>query len=199
MGLSDNLLRMICSSLFTNERKVAIYDKCVVKSDGNLLFAPIIDYFWRKKGEKQRLISEELRLIKEALQQFPNGASMEELRSATTLDISLRTLQRRLEKLVESGTVQLTGATHTARYILPSSGIKAPESESAIPLSARAREIVKILSVPFEQRAKATYNRQFLDRYSPGVDFYLSMHDGNFARYRATPLQFEQWKNVWNK
>lgn len=143
--------------------------------------------------EKQRLISEELRLITEALQQFPNGASMEELRSATTLDISLRTLQRRLEKLVESGTVQLTGATHTARYILPSSGIKAPESESAIPLSARAREIVKILSVPFEQRAKATYNRQFLDRYRPGVDFYLSIEERTeLAKESATLLGSEQ-------
>jgi hypothetical protein len=27
----------------------------------------------------------------------------------------------------------------------------------------------------------------------------LSLHDGNFARYRVTPGQFEQWKKVWNK
>jgi len=27
----------------------------------------------------------------------------------------------------------------------------------------------------------------------------LSMHEGNFARYRITPGEFEKWKTVWIK
>ena len=27
----------------------------------------------------------------------------------------------------------------------------------------------------------------------------LSMHDGNFARYKITPAEFKKWQTVWSK
>lgn len=145
--------------------------------------------------EKKIAISEDLKAITEALRKFPNGASAEELRLTTALEISLRTLQRRLEKLIDAGIVKLSGATHTARYVLTNQAEEydPDEKESAIPLSRPSQEIITFLAIPYDQRPKAAYNRQFLDSYRPGIDFYLSVDErAELAKESATLLGSEQ-------
>ncbi|MBX3256273.1 MAG: Fic family protein [Chitinophagaceae bacterium] len=151
---------------------------------------------------KQQTILDDLRTITEALKQFPDGAAIDDIRRTSSLTISLRSFQRRLEKLMADGIVELTGATHTAKYILktkPETN-KAPEKETVIPLSATSHEILNILSVPFEKRNKTSYNRQFLDAYRPGVDFYLSAEERiELAKESATLLGTDQPAGTYAK
>ena len=133
--------------------------------------------------EYQKKIEEELELIKKVLQTFPEGASAEEIIKSSGLDIELRTLQRRLETLMEQDHVKRSGVRRLAKYHLTDK----KENTSAvvveknivdtgisIPLSPASREILNILSKPFNQRVPVGYHRDFVDSYRPNTDFYLN-------------------------
>lgn len=129
--------------------------------------------------DKIRLEQEAIRLV---LQAFPEGAGIEEIRSSLTDAPPLRTLQRRLEKLIDAGVIRISGAKRTAKYHLAvikksAQAIVLNESEVAyatIPFSNGSREILEVLARPFGQRKRVGYNRQFVDAYRPNVDYYLS-------------------------
>jgi DNA-binding Lrp family transcriptional regulator len=133
----------------------------------------------------QDKIRQEQEAIRYALQAFPEGAGIEEIRSSLTSVPPLRTLQRRLEKLVDDGVIKISGAKRTAKYHL--AGIKKStharvvnESEvtyTNIPLSQGSREILEVLARPYGQRKRVGYNRQFADAYRPNVDYYLSANE----------------------
>ncbi|WP_315819108.1 hypothetical protein [Paraflavitalea speifideaquila] len=67
---------------------------------------------------KRPSIKQELDTILAVLGQFKSGASIEEVKTASGLDIELRTLQRRLKKLQEQGLITLSGKANAARYYL---------------------------------------------------------------------------------
>ncbi|MBN8857813.1 MAG: Fic family protein [Sphingobacteriales bacterium] len=131
--------------------------------------------------EYQRKIARELEVIKTVLQQFPEGASAGDI-IGSGLDIELRTLQRRLETLIEEQQVRRTGARRLARYHLGDTQNILYDEEvpyvanqgTSIPLSNQSKEILAILSKPFNRRAPVGYNRVFADQYRPNKDFYLS-------------------------
>lgn len=94
--------------------------------------------------------------------------------------LDLRTLQRRLKSLIESGQIIRLGKTKNAKYILgPKAGTiitNPPESRPPIeiPLSPESKNILNILSRPPETRRPTGYNRDFLDSYKPNSMGYLS-------------------------
>jgi Fic family protein len=130
----------------------------------------------------QKTIDRQLEAIKEAMQQFPNGASSEEIKAAAGLNIELRTVQRRLGKLIERGELRLSGTKRTAKYYQIQSEkapvlaqVETPKSSfGEIILSSESREILNALSVPFDKRAPIGFNRKFVDNYRPNIDFYLT-------------------------
>jgi Fic family protein len=125
----------------------------------------------------QQEVTQQLNIILQVMQQFPHGATSEEIKVATGLDIELRTLQRRLEKLVEKGDLKLSGTKRTAKYLLVLPAVVAEKPKSSfgeITLSVRSREILQLLSIPPGERSAATYNRAFVDNYNPNTDFYLT-------------------------
>lgn len=129
----------------------------------------------------QEKIIRELEIIKTALQKFPAGASAEDIINASGLAIELRTLQRRLETLLEKQQVLRTGSRRLARYHL--AGVEfmlydealpyVAHTRPSIPLSTESKEILALLSRPFGRRAPVGYNRAFADHYRPNKDFYL--------------------------
>nr|MCU0404675.1 hypothetical protein [Chitinophagaceae bacterium] len=149
--------------------------------------------------EKVKKIREEAEVIKQVLQAFKQGASLEEIMAASGLGIELRTFQRRLARLKESGEVVISGDTRATRYHLAVKDnaigvLYEPESAYGksryeIPLSPASRKIIATLSLPEAQRTPVGYQRGFLEGYKPDTDSFLSQSEkeklakmGNTAR-----------------
>ena len=126
---------------------------------------------------EQKNINQQLEAINKALQQFKSGASIEEIRAASGLDIELRTLQRRLVILQEKGLVTTTGRLRSTIYypvaVDTDQTIVEPAKE-VLPVSSEGREILSLISLPLQQRKPVGYHRDFLESYRPNIDSYLS-------------------------
>jgi hypothetical protein len=130
---------------------------------------------------KKNSTHHELEILKNALKQFSEGASPDEIRRASGLDIPLRTLQRRLASLLEQGEVWISGHTRSRRYHLIYSETenrnRLEESEPPIPLSPAGQEIRALVTRPIQQRKPVGYNSAFLNRYKPNKDGYLTQKE----------------------
>lgn len=125
-------------------------------------------------------INQQLEAISNALQQFKSGASIEEIRAASGLDIELRTLQRRLVTLQEKGLVTTTGRLRSTIYYPVSAAtdqITAEPAKDLLPISTEGKEILSFISFPQQQRKPVGYHRDFLESYRPNVDSYLSSEE----------------------
>ncbi|MBA3603210.1 MAG: Fic family protein [Parachlamydiaceae bacterium] len=112
---------------------------------------------------------------------FPNGASLEEIRKALKWPVNhVRTLQRRLATLVEEKRLIVEGVSRARRYRLPRDPATAStmsmvkKNEFGIPLSAEAESVRGLVLEPIHLRLPVGYNREFLDRYQPNKTNYLS-------------------------
>jgi len=128
--------------------------------------------------KSSQTIKKELEAIKNTLKQFSEGASLEAIKTASGLDIELRTLQRRLSTLQEQGDVTASGHTRSRRYHLADTG-KGTGAEQAkedmlLPLSQAGKEIRGLVSRPIQQRKPTGYKSEFLHRYRPNQDSYLT-------------------------
>jgi hypothetical protein len=96
----------------------------------------------------------------------------------------LRTLQYRLNRLVEAGRVIRDGERRWAKYRLPTVAEARGEARGTarveavgIGLSKAGVEIHEYLRQPPEKRKPVGYNREFLESYRPNRTFYLSPKD----------------------
>lgn len=122
----------------------------------------------------QRYINQELKAIEDVLADFKQGASIEDIRER--VNIELRTLQRRLEKLQELGRVHTSGRRRSTLYhldlVLNTTIVE--EDGDIIPLSVEGRKIKAIISQPIGKRHPVGYNINFLIGYRPNTDSYLT-------------------------
>jgi hypothetical protein len=79
-----------------------------------------------------------------------------------------RTLQRRLQRLVEAGVVQISGGGSGTRYTYV-------KDNSSLPLSSEGYEIRRIVRKPLTRRHPVGYDRTFIESYIPNKTFYLSL------------------------
>ena len=127
-------------------------------------------------------IEKQLQIIKEALAQFSNGASLQDVKDASGLDIETRSLQRRLEKLKDLGLITITGNTRATVYRLVNDGAKQAKAtitpisnqSTDIVLSKEAMEIKNLIERPISKRIPVGYQQDFLLSYRPNIDSYLS-------------------------
>ncbi|MDR6197392.1 Fic family protein [Siphonobacter sp. SORGH_AS_0500] len=131
---------------------------------------------------KQNRVSYELEKIVQTLAQFKQGVSLEALKHALDLDIEIRTLQRRLEKLKEEGLVVASGKGRAITYqVAASIASEVPNAQlnltADIPLSEEGRGLLQKLSLPQHLRRPVGYNAAFLTDYRPNVDYYLSLKE----------------------
>ena len=131
----------------------------------------------------QENINRELKIIKNSLEQFKEGASLDDLKRAAGLEIGSRTLQRRLDKLQELGIVMSSGKTRATLYHLVQTQAELKEEkgkeqdEDLVPLSSKSKEIRKLVTRPIARRRPVGYNMDFLTSYRPNVDSYLTLDD----------------------
>jgi hypothetical protein len=125
----------------------------------------------------------ELHTIINALQQFTEGATLLQLLAALSIEMSQRTLTRRLQSLVASGQVTTSGNTRSLRYHADKKTETTPEpvreyaieeDNHQINLTPAAKKILKVLSEPVEQRKPVGYHKDFLEKYEPNITPYLS-------------------------
>lgn len=149
----------------------------------NLLPRHIYDIFVVQMSHKvkssSKEINDQLQAIQAVLERFRDGASIERIMATAGLNIELRTLQRRLAKLRQQGVVRISGEKRSTRYHLVSGSgsSKWPEKKEAehgVPISGAGREIQSLVLLPETRRTPVGYNRNFLERYQPNHEGYLS-------------------------
>lgn len=138
----------------------------------------------------KRAIHEEEGLIEGELVSHADGigiARLEEiLRQEHSLEFNRRTLQRRLQKLVDEGRAVTEGAAaaliykatskaadlHATRVSTSAEAGATPMGQD-IPVSEEGAAIRDHVRQPLMMRRPVGYNRGFLDEYEAGVTFYL--------------------------
>lgn len=144
----------------------------------------------------QKNISQELEVIKNVLGQFKDGASIENLKAVSGLDIELRTMQRRLVKLQEQGQISFSGKTRSTLYYLVRDGAgkegKAQTEKALVPLTDGGRKILAGISRAKHLRSPVGYNRYFLQLYRPNIDSYLSTEEKAKLAEMGKTARFDQ-------
>ncbi len=142
--------------------------------------------------------AEEFKLIAKIASACPDGIGIVEIQSELSthcqLELTKRTLQRRLRKLLDSGELIYEGGssaivykraqsfepTRTINsYPLPehrlqhTSAFRLNEPEGYVTMSPEGAAIRAYVRRPIMHRQPVGYQREFLDRYEPGETFYL--------------------------
>jgi hypothetical protein len=142
-------------------------------------------------GEKQmaRLVpAGELDLIERVVSEYPEGIGISALEQALAphlLKVNRRTLQRRLQRLLQENRIISEGESIALVYKCgPSRGMAAEpisagggangQAISYIPVSPDGAMIRDLVRQPLMRRNPVGYQRSFLEDYEPGVTFYLS-------------------------
>ncbi|SFW58022.1 Fic family protein [Chitinophaga sancti] len=141
-------------------------------------------------------ILQELQLIRKTLEQFKDGASLEMIKNALDIDIEIRTLQRRLDRLIDEGIIATSGKTKARLYRLISSqsAVKqnTGETHTTIPLSEGGKEIQEIISRPTHMRFPVGYQDEFLLFYRPNIDSYLTDEDKRKLAHLGKTARLDQ-------
>ena len=141
----------------------------------------------QSQGMPKRIASTELDALIEVIGGLPEGASIDDIARAPEIDLSRRTLQRRLATLVKGGRLILEGRGRGSRYRIPGSvfvdlgplevslgGLTADvHLEVGIPLSSEGESVKRVVRAPIQERRPAGYDREFLERYRANETFYL--------------------------
>lgn len=128
--------------------------------------------------------AEELNAIVEIVRQYPGGVGLQDIAAALPGDVPVRTLQYRLQRLVEEGQLVREGERRWTRYSLPAAAepegpaaavpVAEDEGEFLAAVSPAGEEIRAYLRQPEGARKPVGYNRAFLDSYRPNESFFLS-------------------------
>lgn len=130
----------------------------------------------------QPFSEEDLNAILHIIGKGSDGTAFGEIAAHLKTAVHRRTLQGRLNHLVETGRLVRQGKGRGTRYSVPQPSLVSASipvagertAESAIPLSAQSIAIRESLRQPLQARKPAGYNREFLDSYRPNSTFYLT-------------------------
>ncbi len=130
-------------------------------------------------------IAQFLRMLEALIASHAEGIGTSDIQAELvqrSLSIPRRTLQRRIEALIEEGKVVAEGGSRSTRYrskpiVTPSREPARDEirtTDSYIPLSSSGLQVRDQVRRPITQRKPVGYQRAFLDRYRPNSDFNLT-------------------------
>ena len=119
-------------------------------------------------------LADELDSIVRTLQQFEDGASIDTIKNQLGSQVELRTLQRRLDKLIEDGVILTSGKTRSRLYYLTPQTDREEAKTGIVPISPEGNKILSIINRPLEVRHPVGYQADFLFSYRPNIDSYLT-------------------------
>ena len=133
--------------------------------------------------------SEELKLIKSIIAAHPSGIRMAAIETEMERRhgdrLNRRTLQRRLQKLIDAQHVATEGRSIALVYKLIAGAVgqasgaatvtatTAADAELYVPVSSEGATIRDQVRLPLMYRRPVGYQREFLEAYVPGETFYL--------------------------
>ena len=134
--------------------------------------------------------SEEIQLIESIVAAHPNGIGISDIEAemlrSQKAKLNRRTLQRRLQKLVETKRLSVEGESIALVYkaapssvveltgVAASVSVGVAEAELYVSVSPEGARIRDQVRVPLMHRRPVGYRREFLEAYQPGQTFYLS-------------------------
>lgn len=130
----------------------------------------------------KQISATELDAIVQVVGQFPNGAAVSEVRGVLDIELSRRTLQRRLARLVEAGRLETFGEGRAQRYRVTGSSVPDEASPPAtretaddvvVPPSADAGDIHLGSEQPIQAQHPVVCSPDLLASYQPNRTFYL--------------------------
>lgn len=129
----------------------------------------------------------ELDAVQDAVARFSEGAAIEDVRGVLVINISRRTLQRRLALLVEQKRLVVEGHGRGSRYKILPIGVEVHATTAKLtikeypaqvevypPISPEGEAVKQAVREPIQNRKPVGYNRTFLDEYRPNDTYYLS-------------------------
>ena len=152
----------------------------------------------------RRIREENLCAIEDAVRQYPEGRTAQQISDALAAAPPRRTLQYRLKSLVDSKRLVMEGTRRGARYRVPrqisvaAQRVTSHFTRSSVrveirpSLSEPAAEIRGHVRQPMAARQPVGYDRAFLDSYQPNHTFYLSRTEREHLREVGTPKIPEQ-------
>ncbi len=113
-----------------------------------------------------------------AISAAPAGLTISQVTRALDEVTARRTLQYRLQRLVEAGQLSMSGSKRSARYTIatPHRDGAAPPT-AVVPISPAGRAALDHVRQPVAARAPVGYDRAFLEAYRPNETFYLGAHE----------------------
>ncbi|OIN94170.1 MAG: cell filamentation protein Fic [Comamonadaceae bacterium CG1_02_60_18] len=125
--------------------------------------------------------TEELKLIESIVADHPNGLGISaieaEIARRQGVKPNRRTLQRRLQKLIQAQHLSTDGESIALVYKVAdghlSTALSRGHLDTYVPLSAEGSAIRNQIRQALMHRRPVGYQREFLDAYQPGVTFYL--------------------------
>ena len=125
---------------------------------------------------------EELQLIESIAAAHPNGIRISDIEAEMARrqgdKLNRRTLQRRLQKLIEARRLTAEGESIALVYKPVLGAVVAvkdvAQAELYVPVSPEGARIRDAMRLPLMHRRPVGYQRDFLEAYQPGLTFYLS-------------------------
>lgn len=130
-------------------------------------------------------------IVLQAIERFPEGASLEDILQALFPPQPRRSVQRYLALLTTQNLLHISGKARSRRYHLPTTQVepsivpqiaKIPPLHQQITLisfSPTALSIKTHVRQPIQARQPVGYSREFLDKYRPNETYYLSQGTRN--------------------
>jgi len=120
----------------------------------------------------------EYNTLLEVVARYPEGVAVSSLLVLSEIHFSKRTLQRRIDALLESGHLKAKGQGRGRRYHVALTEIDKWQTQLAedagISLSPEAKQIRARVTRPYTQRDPVGYKDAFLDQYVPNHSAYLN-------------------------
>ncbi|MEP7273405.1 MAG: Fic family protein [Acidobacteriota bacterium] len=126
--------------------------------------------------------------LQSLIKRASTGIGIDTLYHLLNEQVSRRTLQRRLARLVANGILRSEGKGRSTRYVLR---IRPPDTEKqpdSFPLSPSGLAVRQAVSKSLNERTPVGYNRDFLDKYRPNKGSYLTPETiAHLSRIGRTP------------
>lgn len=160
---------------------------------------------------KKKISQNELDTILQAIARFPQGAMLDQIMSSLVPSLTRRTLQRRLKLLINNNILHAQGQTSSRRYRVSIYSATRNTLGEPDPFRMRYRDLIldtltgivrgcmdkKTAAAIIIERACESVKPEEQSRFIEVIESELrGLHEGNIARYRLRPVEYESWRKI---
>jgi Fic family protein len=140
----------------------------------------------------KRIPAQELEAIEAIVRDHPDGIGAADIARKLETALPQRTLQYRLNYLVNNKRLMSKGERRWTKYRPPTEDSENAAVGDYTPASKQAAAIQQYVRKPIHERKPVGYNRKFLDAYRPNISAYLSEKERAHLQDVGAPTTVEQ-------